>query len=80
MSMRMICAGLVLATLSVVGGCHHTQSGYGSACCPQPSCGQPSCGQPNAIATRSVAVVPAPAANYYAPPPAAAQPVPGFAP
>ena len=79
MSVRMICAGLVLATLSVVGGCHHTQSGYGSACCPQPSCGQPSCGQPNAGA-RSVAVVPGPTVNYYAPPSAAAQPVPGFAP
>ena len=70
MSVRMICAGLVLASLFVVGGCH-THANYRSACCAQP----------NIVAARPVAVAPAPACNNCPQQPVAAPPtVPGFAP
>jgi hypothetical protein len=65
MSVRMICAGLVLATLFVVVGCH-SQSGYRSACC----------GQPNVVAASPVA----PCNNCPQQPVAAVPAVPGFAP
>jgi hypothetical protein len=65
MSVRMICAGLVLATLFVVGGCR-SHSNYRSACCAQPSCVAASPAPPCSTCPQQAAAV--------------GPPVPGFAP
>jgi hypothetical protein len=73
MSVRILGAGLVLATLLVIGGCHNNQSRYGAGCCQPSVAAVPNPGCPNC--PPSVRAVP-PGAVTLPPPPA---PVPGFA-
>ena len=74
MSMRVFGAGLVLATLLGVAGCHNSQSRHSGGCCQSAVAAAPNPGCPNCPS--AVRVV-QPGAVQLPPPPA---PVPGFPP